>query len=86
MSVVRIPITGGDTWMAEGTLPPECRLDLHIHLDRLRSAEERCREGLRSLTDGTLTREQYLEVLRQQLAAQSDWLRKHREYFRSIDV
>ena len=76
--------TGRTAWgtsMDDCTLPPECRLDLQITLDRLRSAEERCREGLRDLSAGTLSREDYLQVLRKQQDAQLDWLRKHELYF-----
>lgn len=72
--------------MADCRLPPETRLDLRIHLDRLRSAEERCRESLRQLSDGTSSLEQFREVLREQETAHREWVRKQEKYFPALDV
>lgn len=70
--------------MEEQPLPPEAALDLHIGLDELRKMEERCREGLRALASGRLSRADYLEILRQQALAHRDWRRRHRSYFAEL--
>jgi hypothetical protein len=66
--------------MPELTLQPEVRLDLRIQLDRLSRAGERCRQALDDLTSGRLTREAYLDVVRQQKDAQLQWERSQRKY------
>jgi hypothetical protein len=66
--------------MGDCTLPPEARLELRVQLDRLRAAQQRCFDGLRCLSDGTLSKDDYVKVLRQQRDAQSDWERKSRRY------
>ena len=62
-------------------LPPEACLDLKIHLDNLRSTEERCLEGLQRLISGDLSRADYLGLLDRQMHAQRAWERRHRAYF-----
>jgi hypothetical protein len=66
--------------MNDRALSPEVRLELQIGLDRLRAAEERCREGIRGLSTGALTLDAYLELVRQQRRAQLDWEQKHRAH------
>jgi hypothetical protein len=66
--------------MTESMLQPEVRLDLRIQLDRLSRAGERCRQALDELTSGKLTREAYLDVLRQQKDAQLQWELIQRKY------
>ena len=63
------------------TLAPEEHVDLQIALDRLRDKEDRCRDALRNLASGTLTRDAYLAILRQQLEAHQAWAEQHQKYF-----
>jgi hypothetical protein len=66
--------------MNDRALTPEARLDLQIGLDRLKVAQERCREGIQRLSTGALTVDAYLELVRQQRLAQRDWERKHKAH------
>jgi hypothetical protein len=66
--------------MNDRALSPEVRLELQIGLDRLKAAEERCREGIRGLSTGALSLEGYLELVRQQRRAQLDWEMRHRAH------
>lgn len=72
------PVIEGDSM--EPGLPPDACLDLQIHLDRLIDAEERCRDGLRRLSRGTLTRKAYEDLFRRQRAAQAAWESRHAKY------
>ncbi len=70
----------GDSMTDQG-LTPEARVDLQIHLDRLHDCEERCREGLRLISNGQLTRDEYFGLLDRQAAAHEAWRARHSRYF-----
>ena len=61
-------------------LAPEAHVDLQISLDRLRDLEDRCRDALRQLASGKLSREAYFSILDQQLEAQKRWVAQQRKY------
>jgi hypothetical protein len=67
--------------MEDRPLPPEARLDLRIHLDKLRRSQDRCKDGLQKLVEGHMTRDVYLGLLDQHRAAHRAWHRKHAQYF-----
>lgn len=68
--------------MEDRVLPPEASLDLQIHLDNVSKLQERCRDGLRRLVDGRLSRTDYLSLLNRHSAAQRAWEERHGKYFR----
>ena len=49
--------------MCAEPLHPEVCLDLQFELDRLSRLQERCRDGLRQLRRGTLTRKAYAALV-----------------------
>jgi hypothetical protein len=61
-------------------LNPEKRLSLRILLDRLTHSGERCKKALSLLSEGSISREEYTSLLREQINAQQEWERRHREY------
>ena len=66
--------------MKFGALPPEAHLDLQIGLDRLQKAQDQCRDALTRLLCGSITRAEYLDLLRRQVEAQRHWESRHRKY------
>jgi hypothetical protein len=67
--------------MEDEPLPPETLVNLHIHMDRLNRTAEQCRNGLRQIAGGRLSRRDYREVLERHLDAQRAWEAKLRETF-----
>ena len=63
-----------------GELAPEELLSLRILLDRVHHSGERCRSALLMVNEGKMTREDYAELLREQMAAQRDWEDRHLKY------
>jgi hypothetical protein len=70
--------------MGDRSLPPEAALDLQIHLDNVRRLEDQCREGLRNLAIGRLSRGAYLGLLARHEAAHEAWRSRHRKYFAEL--
>jgi hypothetical protein len=66
--------------MTAERLRPEVCLDLQIQLDRLTTLQEQCRDALRRLRGGTLTREAYAALVESLAAAQKAWEEKHLKY------
>lgn len=67
--------------MGHRVLPPEAVIDLQIHLDRVRSLEERCSKALRDVAVGTITKDVYCGLLHEQANAQKAWVERHSKYF-----
>lgn len=66
--------------MGTRALAFEQHFELQIALDKLSDHEERCRKGLRQLVAGSMSREDYVKILSDQMRAQHDWAMNHHKY------